>query len=268
MKNIITTLFLCITTLSFGQTTYTRVTATNSYYSYSEVKYDYGPYYFNQTMGLVKGILYDKKMQELKLEHQRMMKQKTNEYREYYAGLGNYPDVIGDGWHDVIILSGDRMMDERKVYVKDNKIVSVIWDNWLPEECSMVGKIEKGKSVLSFKDASYNWSGLVDVFFFNTITDAEARASEPLRAAKLVFWTTKGSYKNMKVSISNTLYGPFVVKHKKKDVIDVDDVQELAVYVKPGIIEYGRGSLFSGSIVGQAGRIKAESGQSYVLRIK
>jgi len=80
-------------------------------------------------MSLVKGILQDKKQKELKAEYKLVMQQKTKEYRDYYNSSESYPESSIDGWHNVIILSGDRMMDERKVYVKNNKIQQVVWGN-------------------------------------------------------------------------------------------------------------------------------------------
>ncbi len=80
-------------------------------------------------MSLVKGILQDKKQKELKAEYKLVMQQKTKEYRDYYNSSESYPESIIDVCHNVIILRGDSMMDERKVYVKNNKIQQVVWGN-------------------------------------------------------------------------------------------------------------------------------------------
>ncbi len=138
----------------------------------------------------------------------------------------------------------------------------------MPEEITFSGVIKDGKSAISFKNSSENLSGLIDVYFFNSIADPSSTTETPLTPAKLVFWTTKGSYNKMYVSVQDNAFGPFIRKHKSKDVIDENDVQEMIVYVKPGIIDYGKGSKYTGRINGKAGRVNAEGGKTYVLRIK
>lgn len=248
--------------------TYTRVISTNSFYSYSQVRYDYGPYYFDQTMGLIKSMIHEKRMKEIREENARRMRAKIDEYKTYYAGLESYPETVKNGWHDVILISGDRFIDERKVYVENNKIQYVIYDNWMPEDVNFTGIIKDGKCAMSFKNASENLSGLLDVYFFNAMADPNSNTATPLQAAKLVFWTTKSDYKSMRVNVEGNPFGPFIVKHKKTDEIDPNNVEELIVYVKPGIIDYGRHNGITGKPSGKAGRINAESGQTYVLRIQ
>lgn len=244
--------------------------ATHStYYSYSQVEYTYGPYYFSETMGFVKGLLKEKQEKERRKEYKELMQGKTKEMKDYYSSLkGSYPSSIKNGWHQVVLISGNRYMDERKVLVKNNQITKVVWDNWMPEEIAFGGLIKDAKSALSFKNANENLSGLVEVYFMNAIGNLESLAQTPLEPSKLVFWTRKSAYKNWKINVNGNLFGPFVIKHRKGDVIDCDNFEELIVYAKPGVVEYGRGSSYSSRPIGQKGRFQVKEGECKVIEIK
>ena len=249
MKFLILVILVFVTLFSNAQV------STLSYqdnYSYSHVKYTYGPYYFNETMGLVKGLLKEKQLKEKRAEYKLLMQTKTKELKDYYLSLkDHYPKTIKDGWHEVVLISGDRYIDERKVYVQNNKIEKVVWDNWLPDAISFGGLVVNGKSAISFKNTrgNENLGGLVEVYFMNAIANHSGISTPPLKPAKLVFWTRKNGYKKWKIRVDDNTFGPFKIKHKKGDEINCEDYNELILFVKPGYIEYGRASYYSGKLI-------------------
>ena len=110
-------------------------------YYYSSVKYTYGPYYFSSGMNLLKDVIAYKRMKERELEFKEEMRGRTKEVRDYYESFSNYPEKIENGWHIVTLVAGPDFIDGRKVYVENNKIREVYWDDSVPEKLVTSGPI-------------------------------------------------------------------------------------------------------------------------------
>lgn len=211
---------------------------SQTYYYYSKTEYTYGPYYFDQSVGLIEDVLnYKRKQKELEL-YKEKMKQKTQEIKDYYTSLENYPSKIIDGWHEVTIVSGDEFIDYRKVLVKGNKISDVVWDNWMPEEITFSGPIKDAKSAIQFKNPTENLQGIIQVYFMNSIADSTSISTEPLTPASITFWTARKKENNISVSVNDQLFGPFGARYEEENAPECGDFQSITVYLKPTVEHY------------------------------
>lgn len=236
----------------------TKISTSQTYYYYSETQYTYGPYYFDQSMGLVRDVLQERKNENLRREYIEKMKERTKAMRDYYESMPSYPEKVVDGWHDVSILVGNDFIDSRKVLVENNKIKKVVWDNWMEEEITFSGPIINAKSAVQFKKPTKNLQGLVEVFFMNSIADPNSSTEAPLEAAVLTFYTKSDYYKTMSVEIDGYSIGNFMHQF---DNVECEELNALNVYLKPGTYEFqafasGPNALITEKLILKSGECK------------
>lgn len=249
---------------------------SQSYYYYSKTEYTYGPYYFDQSMGLVQGILNQRRIDKEKAAYAEKMRKKTTEMKAYYESMEEYPEVVIDGWHEVTLVVGESFIDNRKVFVENNKIKEVVWDNWMPEEITFSGPIKKGKSAIQYKNPTVNLEGLVTVYFMNAIADPSGTTTKPNEPAAVTFWTKKRNYQKLSVSVNDQLFGPFQVKTDKEslEIPNCLDFDQITVYLKPNVDHYFKSmktSVYSFNslkkITAKGTKFKLASGECKVIEI-
>lgn len=228
MKYVLFTISaICMLYAASGQT----------YYYYSSTEYTYAPYYFDQTLNFVGRILEEKKQAKAKEEMKQTMAQKTKEIKEYYESIGIYPERIKDGWHEVVIIAGNEFIDDRKVYVQNNKIQKSVRNNWREEELSLSGPIVNGKTGIKLKDGRAPLDGLILAFFINSIADSSSEATPPLKPGQVTFWTSSKK-KNIYLFFEDASFGPFKDYHKAQSAPGCGNANEINIIYKPGVYKY------------------------------
>ncbi len=192
----------------------------------------------NQTFNYLGRLIDEKKEKEEKEAKKLKMAKRVSEMRTYYASLNKYPEKVIDGWHEAVMVGSDEYISDAKFLVKNNKIVSMVWDNWLPQELNFAGPIIKGKSGIRIKDGNGPLEGMVDVMFINYIADTTATATPPLKPGKLTFWTNSKNFKNMSLLFEDMPVGKFTHKYTYNTPPPCGGDNEIIVYFKPGLYTY------------------------------
>lgn len=196
----------------------------------------------NQTFGLINGVLADKKQKEAAAAKLEQQKKKVADIRSYYESLGNYPEKVADGWHEIVLLGGETFIADAKVQVKNNKITDLVWDNWIPEELAFSGPVIKAKSGLKIKGGIGPFEGLLDVYFINFIADNTQTAAAPLKPGKITVWTNNKDYKKFCVKFQDEVVGFFKTMHKFDAAPQCGDINEITIVYKPGVYRLQMGS--------------------------
>lgn len=227
-------LFLAIILLLF----FFKESVAQTHYHYSKIQYTYGPYYFSEGLNVVKDIIAHKRMKEKKAEFEAEMQTRTQEVRDYYKSFEKYPEKVADGWHSVTIVAGSKFIDNRKVFVENNKIKQVYWDNWMEEKLVSAGPIIKGNCKIQLDTENPNLNRFLDVYFINYIADPEELDSPPSKLTTLTFWTNEKAVEYTELTFNGTNYGQFKLARAIDNPPSCGAINEVSIYVKPGIYSY------------------------------
>jgi hypothetical protein len=207
-------------------------------YHYSKVQYTYGPYYFSEGLNVVKDIIAYRRIEEKRAKFEAEMQERTDEVRDYYKSLEKYPEKIADGWHTVTIVAGSSFIDNRKVFVEKNKIKKVYWDNWMEEKLVSAGPILKGTCKIQLDTENPNLNRFLDIYFINYIGNPEELESPPIKLTTLTFWTNENSVESTEFIFNGIDYGQFKMPRTTDNPPSCGDLNEISIYVKPGIYSY------------------------------
>lgn len=233
-------------------------TRAQVYYYYSYTEYDYGPYYFNQTLQFVERQINAKEMKERAEAERLRMAEQTKKTREYHDNFGTYPNSVPDGWHNVVIVAGDSYIGDRKALVENGRIKHLIWDNWLPQELVFSGQIIKAASSVRIEGGTGPFGGLVDVYFLNQLGDNPTQCEPPLKPGSVTFWCSASEKQlgRMQIVFEDAIFGPFSEHRDWDNPAECGDEKQITIYYKPGKYKYrlaptwdSKRSLSSGEVV-------------------
>ncbi len=224
-----------------------------SYRTYSHTNY----YYYHQYNGydLAGDMFNSYQADKQKKELEAKMRAKVQQIKAYYETLGEYPQTVADGWHNVVILAGDEFIDDRKVYVEKNKITRVVYDDWYEVELSFSGPIKSGKTGLQVKNGVGAEQGLLEAYFINYIADPESRATPPLKPGRVTFWTNNPRYKEMYVWFEDARIDNFKQRYDFENPPVCTSDKEIVIIYKPGTYKYKISMSKGGSMVVNEGKV-------------
>lgn len=230
MKKLLTLLCLFSSLYVQGQMYY--------YHSSSDISTYHYDYNISQGINFIGRIYEDKKTKERLAEEKAKAQKKVQEIRDYYGTLGKYPETVADGWHDVVMLSGDEFITYIKVQVKNNKISLFVWDDWIEQEVSFSGPIINGKTGAKLKNGRGALEGMAEVYFINYIADNTVMASAPLKPGKVTFWTNNKKFDEVFVLFEDAKLGAFKHKYAYTTPPECGSEAEINVIYKPGTYSY------------------------------
>jgi hypothetical protein len=191
---------------------------------------------------------YQLQQQQLQMQQQQIMRQQQQQAaqqyqmqqqadmsrtKELYSSFKTYPEKIIDGWHNVKLIEGNKVIVDAKVEVKSNKIINLALENWLRCDVTFSGNIDNGKSIIRFSARGVN-SDLSDVYFLENIVDPNTLSTKPLSPGKLTLWTTNSKAKRLRVYFGNQLIGSFKKRFSNDDKVSCEEDGSLTINYKPG----------------------------------
>ena len=153
--------------------------------------------------------------------------------KELYNSFKTYPDNIKDGWHNVKLIEGNKVIVDAKVEVKTNKIIGLALENWILCDVTFSGNIDNGKSIIRFNARGVN-SDLSDIYFLENIVDPTSTSTRPLSPGKLTLWTTNSKAKRLRVYFGNQFLGTFKKRFSNDDKVSCEEDGSITINYKPG----------------------------------
>ncbi|MFQ9314811.1 hypothetical protein [Dysgonomonas mossii] len=111
---------------------------------------------------------------------------KMNRFIEVYNSFKTYPDIIKNGWHEVIAMDRIDFCEVRKVYVESNRISRYIVDGWDDRIVTMSLPIQAGVGRINIKESDE----LIDIIFINYIANPNSFSTPPQTAYSVSFYTS------------------------------------------------------------------------------
>jgi len=168
------------------------------------------------------------------------MQNQVRDVRDYHASFETYPAKIADGWHSVVIVGGEEYIGDRKVLVEKGRVKRMVWDNWMEEELTFSGPIQKAMAGIRIKGGEGPMGGMVDVLFMNSLGDDPTFADEPLNPGRASFWTSMKDKELGKIYIvfEDAIFGPFTQHQDWDKSPECGEVQQINVVYKPGTYSF------------------------------
>lgn len=223
-------LFLLTLAMAFN------MASAQTYYYYERTEYPNGPYYFDQSLDFVNvSINLEEKKKEVNKLRELNMRQ-VRDMRNEHRFTKTYPEKIGDGWHGAVIIGGDEYMGIRTVLVEQGKVRRVVWDDWMEEELTFSGPIQKAKAEIKIKGGKGPLGGIVEVFFVYSMGNDPGMAEAPLKAGRACFWTSIQEEELGKIYIvfEDAVLGPFTEHRDWNKSPECGGTQQINVIYKPG----------------------------------
>lgn len=106
--------------------------------------------------------------------------------KSIYSSLNSFPAKIEDGWHNIIATNNYDFCDSRKVYISNNQIVKYVVDNWAERNITFSSQVTQGKGLVKLNGSE---SQYLDIYFIDFCLNPNSRATPPMKAGKVSFWT-------------------------------------------------------------------------------
>jgi hypothetical protein len=173
------------------------------------------------------------RQQQAAQQYQMQQQADISRTKDLYSSFKTYPESIIDGWHNVKLIEGNKVIVDAKVEVKSNKIISLALENWILCDVTFSGNIDNGKSIIRFTARGVN-SDLSDVYFLENIVDPNSLVSKPLSPGKLTLWTTNSKAKRLRVYFGNQLLGSFKKRFSNGEKVSCEQDGSITISYKPG----------------------------------
>lgn len=231
MKTIITILLTSLfSALSFGQVNQYDRPASTSY------RNTYVPMDFNSLYKLADAAE-ARKQREEQIQKEKITNS-INQVKSYYGSASTFPDIIKDGWHNVISTNNYDFCEERKVYVLNNKVVKYVIDDWMERKISYQSVITKAKAMIQTIQDDGSKSDMLDLYFIEDIGNPNNYVSPPLIPGKVCFWTNVKKGGEIKVFIEDRYYGSVTSYFSDEDKPTCAQYGTLVFEYKPGVYSY------------------------------
>ncbi len=127
-----------------------------------------------------------------RIEEEREEKEKTisriRQVRNYYNSFKVFPIKIEDGWHKVWVVEGENFCEERKVFVKNNRIVKYLISDFLFRNVNETLPIVNGR-VFGELIVSYNEVKSMEFFFLEDISNSNPVTYNVKDSGKITIFT-------------------------------------------------------------------------------
>lgn len=136
-------------------------------------------------------------------------KAKMQQIKSYYSSVSKYPERLGDGWHNVVVMDNYDYCEDRKVFVSNNQITKYFKDDWIERKVTFAGSITNGKTLIKVISDGNEESDFLDVYFIEDILNPAVSTSSPKTPGKVSFWTNYKNPGNLKVYFNEIYLGTF-----------------------------------------------------------
>jgi len=194
------------------------------------------------TTVLREGILNHKKQQDLENAKQQSLI-KLNLIKTQYSSFNTYPEIINDGWHNIVATDNSNFCKDAKVFVKNNMIKKFVIDNYIPINFTATSSIKKAKNIISLKNFNGEQLNLLEIYFLYDLE--QQNLVEAPKTGYVCFWTDMKRFKNMKLKMDGKIMEKF------DNCFNVDDPEcftkgMVCRILKPGTYNftcYGKGHI-------------------------
>jgi hypothetical protein len=172
------------------------VSKSNFYFG-SDLKYA-----VDKFVGVWEESVRNKKESEMYNREEEHSIEKLDAIKKQYNSYTSYPDVITDGWHNVIVTDNVNFCKNAKVLVKDNKVQDFVIDDWIHIPTLSMGNphIKKGFITLSMQDFNGEQLSIMDTYFIYDL-DAPAITTTPSQAGYVCFWSNESRYYQILIKV-------------------------------------------------------------------
>ncbi len=187
---------------------------TNGFYWGSS--FDYAVFEFTN---IFKSELSNKR-EQLK-EQQRLEKVKQQSLakltiiKNQYSEHSTFPKIIIDGWHKAIATDNVNFCKEVKVEVKDNKIIKLIVENYIPLDFMSTGEIRNGKNVVTLNNFNNEQFNIIELYFLYDL-DSPQLVPEPIKPGYVCFWSNVKKADEIEIRLDDNLLDRITVGFKTK----------------------------------------------------
>lgn len=179
----------------------------------------------------IERIEFEKKREEEKKRISDRMIQTKN----IYLSFNTFPAIITDGWHSIIATNNTDFCNERKVYVRENRIIKYVIDNWLEREVLFSAVISQGKGVIKTK-ISETENNYLEIYFLDFCLNQNYTSTPPIKPGKITFWTNWKRSGPIRIYIGGFEIG--IISKYYKDVPTCEKEGTVTFTYKPGTYDY------------------------------
>ncbi len=204
--------------------------------------FDYAVYEFTN---ILKASNRNKKEQQ-RLENARQQTgAKLAIIKDQYAEYKSYPEKITDGWHSAIATDNINFCKDVKVYVKDNRVMRFVIDNYIPLDFKATRDIKNAKNVISINNFNGEQMNLVELYFLYDI-DAPVIVSAPIKAGYVCFWSDIKNFADIQLTFDGVRLEDFTVRFGEDETPDCFRNGMICRILKPGTYSFkadGKGAI-------------------------
>lgn len=194
--------------------------------------FDYAVYSFTN---ILRDINANKKEEQQRAIRAQQSMAKLSMIKGQYANYSAYPEVIVDGWHNVVATDNLNFCSDAKALVKDNRIVKFVVNDCVPLNFLATAPVKNGKSIITLRGASNDQLNIIEVYFLYDL-DEPVLVSGPQQPGYVCFWTTSQSYDRVHLKLD----GQWI----EKMTVEFDDMPDcfsngmVCRILKPGTYSY------------------------------
>lgn len=221
---------------------------TNKQSSFYWSTFDYAVYEFTN---ILKASNRNKKEQQ-RLENARQQTTaKLSIIKTQYAEYKDYPEKITDGWHSAIATDNINFCKDVKVYVKNNRVIRFVIDNYIPLDFKATRDIKNAKNVISINNFGGEQMNLVELYFLYDI-DAPVIVPEPIKAGCVCFWSDIKNFADIQLTFDGVRLEDFTVRFGEDETPDCFRNGMICRILKPGTYSFkadGKGAINWGKTI-------------------
>lgn len=175
--------------------------------------FDYATFEFSNVL---KANLNNKREQQRQENARQQAIAKIGMIKTQYSEYTNYPEKIIDGWHSAIVTDNLNFCKDVKVEVKDNKIIKLVLDNYIPMNFMPTREIRNAKNIVTIKNFNNEQLNIVELYFLYDI-DEPRIVPEPIKPGYVCFWTDiNRKYEEIELKVDNVVMERFTVSYDSK----------------------------------------------------
>lgn len=152
----------------------------------------------------------------------------------FYNSFTNFPAEIKDGWHIVYAMNNKDFCEERKVYVKDNKVTKYVIDDWKILDIQYTSPISSGKTKILVDENKI----FLDLYFLDFINNPNKIVASPPPTGKVSFWTNSKKEGSISIFIEGKFVGTVDSFFDNEKPTNCEQIGSLIVNYKVGTYSY------------------------------